>query len=282
MSSSARRSSECPIFGSPKNISERCLPTYKEVMKYYIYVRLQIKQRKDPLFKAIAAVVAQSLEILWKKASIPHLSRKRITSMLQQNRHKMNNLLKSKSKNCDNYKRKFQLLQDLAHKNLFDVSACKCLDIERCTCKLKNRVPLAERDFLCDQRSDRRMVITELDKVSTILNKKRKKRRLETAKQFHLLPLCSETSCNTSKAVMLSEDQSASEISDSKSSEYNVPATSERRQKRFLLTFLFLLKLVIALVYQTVRQRFLLHLCCKVLESSRKMMHHQLLTKQNL
>ena len=64
MSSSARRSSECPIFGSPKNISERCLPTYKEVMKYYIYVRLQIKQRKDPLFKAIAAVVAQSLEIL--------------------------------------------------------------------------------------------------------------------------------------------------------------------------------------------------------------------------
>ena len=45
-------------------------------MKYYIYARLQIKQRKDPPFKAIAAVVAQRLEILWKKASFPRLSRK--------------------------------------------------------------------------------------------------------------------------------------------------------------------------------------------------------------
>ena len=35
----------------------------------------QIQQKKkDPSFKAIAAVVAQRLEILWKKASIPQLS----------------------------------------------------------------------------------------------------------------------------------------------------------------------------------------------------------------
>ena len=141
-------------------------------MKYYIYVRLQIKQIKYSSFKAIAAVVAQRLEILWKKASIPHLSRKRITSMLQQYRHKMNYLLKSKSKNSSYYKRKVQLLRDSAHKNLFDICACKCLDFERCTCTLKNRVPLAEHDFLCDQRSDRRMVIAELDKATTILNKK--------------------------------------------------------------------------------------------------------------
>ena len=172
MSSGTRRSSECSIFGSPKNISKRCLQTYEEVMKYYIYIRLQINQRKDPSFKAIAAVVAQRLEILWKKASIPHLSQKRITSMLQQYRHKMNKLLKSKSKNRDNYKRKVQLLRDSARKDLFDISACKCLDFERCTCNLKNRVPLAECDFLCDQRSDRRMVIAELDKAATIFNKK--------------------------------------------------------------------------------------------------------------
>ena len=60
----AKRAIATSIFGSPKNIGERCLPTYEEVMKYYIYVRLQIKQRKDPSFKAIAAVVAQRLEIL--------------------------------------------------------------------------------------------------------------------------------------------------------------------------------------------------------------------------
>ena len=92
--------------------------------------------------------------------------------MLLQYRHKINNLLKSKSKNSDNCKRKVQLLRDSAHKNLFDISACKCLDFKRCTCKLKNRVLLAECDFLCDQRSDRRMVIAQLDKAATFLNKK--------------------------------------------------------------------------------------------------------------
>ena len=96
----------------------------------------------------------------------------------------------------------------------------------------KNRVPLAQCDFLCDQRSDRRMVIAELGKAATILNKKTNKRRLERAKQFHHLLLCSETSSNTSKAVMLSEDQSASEMNDSESSKYNVSATSKRRQRR--------------------------------------------------
>ena len=93
--------------------------------------------------------------------------------MLQQYRHKMNNLLKSISKNSDNSKRKVQILPDSAHKNLFDISASKCLDFERCTYKLKNRVPFAERDFLCDQRLDRRMVIAELDKPAAILNKKK-------------------------------------------------------------------------------------------------------------
>ena len=78
---------------------------------------------------------------------------------------------------------------------------------------------------------------------------------------------------------MLSEDQSASEMSDSESSEYNVSATPIRSQKRPLPDISVLAMLVIALVYQTVRQLFLLHLCCRVLESSRKMMHHQLLTK---
>ena len=78
---------------------------------------------------------------------------------------------------------------------------------------------------------------------------------------------------------MLNEDQNASEMSDSESSEYNVPVTSKKDKSDLFLTFLFLLKLVIALVYQTVRQLFLLHLCCRVLELSLKMMHHQLLTK---
>ena len=77
---------------------------------------------------------------------------------------------------------------------------------------------------------------------------------------------------------MLSEDQSASEMSDSEIREYNVPATPKTRQKRPLPDIFVLAEVcdwLIALVYQTVRQLFLLHLCCRVLESSRKMIHHR-------
>ena len=96
--SGTRSSVECPIFGYPKEISWRVLPTYEDVMKYYQYVRLDMKQGREPSLKAIATVVVIQLENLWKYASIPQLSRKRITSMLRQYRTKMNNLLKSKSK----------------------------------------------------------------------------------------------------------------------------------------------------------------------------------------
>ena len=96
--SGTRSSAECPIFGYPKEISWRAFPTYEVVMKYYQYVRLDMKQGRKPSLKAIATVVVIQLENLWKYASILHLSRKRITSMLRQYRTKMNNLLKSKCK----------------------------------------------------------------------------------------------------------------------------------------------------------------------------------------
>ena len=44
-----RSSAECSIFGSPEDISWRKLPTYEDVMKYYHYMRLEIRQgKKEP------------------------------------------------------------------------------------------------------------------------------------------------------------------------------------------------------------------------------------------
>ena len=173
--SGTRSSAKCPIFGYPKEISWRVLPTYEDVMKYYQYVRLDMKQGREPSLKAIATTVVIQLENLWKYASIPHLSRKRITSMLRQYRTKMNNLLKSESKGSKNYKNKLKTMQDSAQKTLFDISACKCSDFKLCNCKRENQVPLAERAFLSDQRSSRCMAIDRVDKASTRANQKRKK-----------------------------------------------------------------------------------------------------------
>ena len=78
---------------------------------------------------------------------------------------------------------------------------------------------------------------------------------------------------------MLSEDQSASEMSDSESSEYNVSVTPKTRQKRPLPDISVFAEACDCTGVSNRAQLFLLHLCCRVLESSRKMMHHQLLTK---
>ena len=80
-------------------------------------------------------------------ASILHLSRKIITSMLHQYRFKMNNLFKSKTEGNENYKKKLKTMLDLLQKNLFDISAYKFSDFKLSTCKRENRVYSAERVF---------------------------------------------------------------------------------------------------------------------------------------
>ena len=225
--------SACPIFGSPKDICLRNLPTYEDVMKYYHHVRLEIRQgKKEPSFKAIAVVVIQQLESLWKHASIPHLSRRRITGMLQQYRLKMNTLLKSKSKGSESFNNKVKAMQKFAQKTLFDISACKCSDFKQCTCAPKYRVPPAEHDFLRDQRSDRCMVIDKLDKSTTTANQKRNERRTARAKQYRPLPSYNETSIDMNIEMAVDENSSTSEESSSESSDYDAPQHLRQKTSR--------------------------------------------------
>ena len=224
-----RSSAECSIFGSPEDISWRKLPTYEDVMKYYHYMRLEIKQgKKEPSFKKIAVVVSQQLESLWKHASIPHLSRKRITSMLQQYRLKMNNILKSKSKASENFNNKVKAMQEFARNTLFDISACKCSDFSLCTCGPNCRVPTAERDFLSDQRSDRHMVIDRVDKATTVANRKRTERRTARVKQYLPLPPSNETFISGD----VFEDSSSSKESGDESSDYDAPQQFRPHKRR--------------------------------------------------
>ena len=231
--SGTRSSAECPIFGYPKEISWRVLPTYEDVMKYYQYVRLDMKQGREPSLKAIATVVVIQLENLWKYASIPHLSRKRITGMLRQYRTKMNNLLKSKSKGSKNYKNKLKTMQDSAQKTLFDISACKCSDFKLCNCKRENQVPLAERAFLSDQRSSRCMAIDRVDKATTRANQKRNERKIARAKQY----LCPSTADETFAETSIDEVPSASESEESSGEEYDdhgMPPQAKRKKRNVL------------------------------------------------
>jgi len=72
-----RIKSKCPIFGDTRVLSNLVLPTYADVMKFYLQVRNQLKQNsngKDPTVKIISEIVVTDVEKIWQKASIPIVS----------------------------------------------------------------------------------------------------------------------------------------------------------------------------------------------------------------
>ena len=81
-----RKSLKCPVFGSYHELNSTVLPSYKDVMCYYNLVKHDIKLRdngKEPSISVIANVVAEKVEDIWRKASIPTSGRFAITSRIQ-------------------------------------------------------------------------------------------------------------------------------------------------------------------------------------------------------
>src|SRR6218665_1124527 len=61
---------------------------------------------------------------------------------------------------------------------LFDIAACKCLDVPQLCKGAKDRnVPQEERQFLIDQRTSRNMTIGHVDIIGTKKVEKRHKRK---------------------------------------------------------------------------------------------------------
>ena len=62
-------------------------------------------------------------------------------------------------------------------KKLFDFASCKCKDMENCNCFKEFKIPVMERGFMKDQRTDRKMYIGNCDLGATKLLRKRSLRR---------------------------------------------------------------------------------------------------------
>ena len=75
-----RRQSKCPIFGDPCDFSENQLPSYNAVMKCYLLVRNEMKSSngKDYPVSVIASEVAEKIQAIYKRASIPCVAKKRM------------------------------------------------------------------------------------------------------------------------------------------------------------------------------------------------------------
>ena len=227
-----RMSTNCPIFGCGEDMGHRELPTFHSVMKYYLLIRQSLKQKtnKDPSVSEIVKHVVEKLKIVWKMASIPIVSDQRIEAMLKTYHGKYRNILrplKGRS-NSNSYSEKVKAFKSEAQRKLFDIAACKCDLLLKCSCPKEKKIPKSEHAFIVDQRTERKMAIGNADwesskKIAAKIARKGKKeaylcKRDDQANNLHMEDSSSENDKND-------------DISDNQDEEEEYTATSKSKRQ---------------------------------------------------
>ena len=177
-------------------------------MKYYLFVRNDMKNdtgRDLPIFY-IAKEVAEKVQAIYNKASIPCVTKKRIIAKIKEYHKKYQGLLKSNQsrKNSAAFQIKMDNFKNESNK-LFDFASCKCKVIVKCKCVKEFKIPPLEREFMKYQRKDRKMFIGSCDLAVTKLLRKRAL-RCEQRSKLLASPSPSEQNSSTSVEEFSFED----------------------------------------------------------------------------
>ncbi|CAH0560405.1 unnamed protein product [Brassicogethes aeneus] len=217
MGKKTRSNSNMILFGPEIDIdaeSAKTLPTYEDVLRCYASVRLDLKGdgSKQPASLIVAEIVAQKLEKLWQRASLPVLSRPRIKDMIINYNNKYQKIIKPfKGRQNTNFTAKLEKFKLDAQK-LFDICSCKCSDKTSCKCEKSNKISALEWDFIKDQRGPRKMYIGNVDKKET--NKlKRKHERLAKSGNFNDDAIPSTSGLQSFKGKLLTDNSSSDSTS---------------------------------------------------------------------
>ena len=118
---------------------------------------------------------------------------------------------------------------DIARVTLFEISACKCTNLESCSCDKSRKVLMKERNFLKDQRKERKIFIGKLDQEETTRLTKNIKRK-EIEKQKTILA-AQKTSCDDNGSLGDEvEEEMKHAAKDDQSYEVNRNSEAEARQ----------------------------------------------------
>lgn len=173
---------KCALFGDVSDLNCNILPTYEDVIKCFEWNRHLLKHKKEslkePSYKEVEDIVVRKIVEIWVKASIPTVQNKRVKVMLKNYHLKYKNILKSPTKTAKKKLEEFLV----SSKTLFDISSCKCKNIDECSCPKHKKLPTCEKSFLIDQRTARRMVIGTVDTATTTKMNKTLKRKLRSKK----------------------------------------------------------------------------------------------------
>lgn len=217
------------------------LPTYSDVIRHFLWIRYQLRlsSKKEPNVSEIIKRMTTNLEELWVKASLPILSHKRITDMLKGYYKKYQDLKKPlKNRKTTVIAEKIKRFQDHANSTLFDITSCKCVDFTLCKCKVK--VPLKKRVFLLEQRSQRKMSTSSIDKIESKKIEKKSKRKLKDAPKIIEQPGQTET---VVQDISLLQSDSSDGVSETSETNYQSTASNSQSCENIGQMRIFLAKL---------------------------------------
>ncbi|GBN03000.1 hypothetical protein AVEN_223703-1 [Araneus ventricosus] len=165
---STRNKFKCPIFGSPEDISQINLPTYKDMLRSCFFERINLAPKtgnKESSFSRIVENVATKIEFVWAKASTAIATHSRVLQIIHIYYGKYTNFKKSYKR--DNTSKAFQTkinaFREEACTKLFDIAVCKCNTFEDCNCERTKKLHRNEHNFLKDQQTTRLLYIGSLD-----------------------------------------------------------------------------------------------------------------------
>ena len=117
-------------------------------------------------------------------------------------------------------------------KTLFDISSCKCKSFSKCNCERNRKIPEREQSFLTDQRTDRKMVIGNVDLAISRKNLKLEKRK-SSLEQYKEKQQNLQSACLQEEKIPSSESSTKADSSEeSKDPEYSLPKSVEKKRKR--------------------------------------------------
>lgn len=200
MAKKTRVASSMYLFGTEKDILPEktiVLPTYEDMIRCFYSVRLSLKGdgKKQPESRKVANIVAQKIQEIWHRASLPTLSHRRIIEMILQFNNEYQKLLKPvKSRKTTFLAAKLEKFKNNARR-LFDICSCKCKNKLSCNCDKTRKIPDIEWPFIEDQRSIRKMAIGNVDKKVTANIKRKIERKLKDSQASSTYSTNSEMYC---------------------------------------------------------------------------------------
>lgn len=121
----------CPVFGAPKTFKYNVLPTYADVIKYYLFLRSEIMEntKKEPSLSVVYEKLIRDVKLLWEKSSISVVSDQQILHQIK-TYYKKFRAIKKRVKNDGkmNSSKTITDFREAGEKKLFDISICKCKD----------------------------------------------------------------------------------------------------------------------------------------------------------